>query len=169
MSQSSCSDSREEIWTGKIRAHVDTDGVAGNGVQNSLFVVRGKVLDLAAHDQCELDFIVEVHALGPEDGVVAGFEDRGGGFEEEEGFLGADVIKLFYVVAFVYQLGDFRSTLGADSGGRLGERRGDVKSIRIVSSNANGFAAIGRDATSNHPDDFSIEVLKKFEKGFLCD
>lgn len=48
------------------------------------------------------------HALGPEDGTLARFEDRGGRFEEEEGLLGADVVELFDMVAFraviTYQL-----------------------------------------------------------------
>lgn len=47
---------------------------------------------------------MEGHALWTKDGTLARFEDRGGGFEEEEGFLGADVVELFYVVAFVNQL-----------------------------------------------------------------
>lgn len=44
--------------------------------------------------------------------------------------------------------GGSRSTLGADSGGRMEAGR----SIRIVSSNADNFAAIGRDSTRGHFD-----------------
>ena len=47
---------------------------------------------------------MEGDALWTEDGTLARFKDRGRGFEEEEGFLGADVVELFYVVAFVNQL-----------------------------------------------------------------
>ena len=125
--------------------HVDADGIAGNGVQGTFFVVGGQIPDLAAHDQGELDFIVEVDASGAEDGTPARLEDRGGRFEEEEGFLGADVVELFYVVAFrVYQLDVFLwLTLYAESVLSEGE-----KSIRVVPSNADYFAAIGRDAAT---------------------
>ena len=47
---------------------------------------------------------MEGHALWAEDGTLAWFEDGGGGFEEEKGFLGADIVELFYVVALVNQL-----------------------------------------------------------------
>ncbi len=55
---------------------------------------------------------MEIYALGTEDGTLARFNDRGGGFEEEEGFLGADVVELFDVVAFAYQLDVFLVNLG---------------------------------------------------------
>ena len=42
---------------------------------------------------------MERHALGAEDGALAWFEDGGGRLEEEEGFLGAGVVQLFYVVS----------------------------------------------------------------------
>ena len=47
---------------------------------------------------------MEGDALWTEDGTLARFKDRGGGFEEEDGVFGADVVELFYVVAFVNQL-----------------------------------------------------------------
>ena len=43
---------------------------------------------------------MEVHALWAEDGASAWFEDRGGRFEEEEGFRGADIVELSDVVSF---------------------------------------------------------------------
>jgi hypothetical protein len=44
---------------------------------------------LLAHDESELDFVVEVNAARSDDGPLAGEEDGGGGLEEEEGLLGA--------------------------------------------------------------------------------
>lgn len=67
---------------------------------------------------------MEVYALGPEDGALACFEDRRGRLEEEERFLGADVVELFDMVSFGGSAGASGSTLGADSGERLGEREG---------------------------------------------
>ena len=42
---------------------------------------------------------MEGDALWAEDGTLTRFEDRGGRFEEEEGFLGPDVVEFFDVVA----------------------------------------------------------------------
>lgn len=57
------------------------------------------------------------HALGAEDGPLAWFEDGGGRLEEEEGFLGTDVVELFYVVSLGVSAGCPKSTLGADKWG----------------------------------------------------
>lgn len=102
---------------------------------------------------------MEVYALWAEDGTLAWFENRGGRFEEEEGLLGADVVELFYMISLGVSAGDSKSTLGADSGDGLGETKGK-KSIRIVSSNTDDFAAIGRDATRSHFDGISIQCLE---------
>ena len=101
---------------------------------------------------------MEVYALWAEDGTLAWFENRGGWFEEEEGLLGADVVELFNMVALGVSAGDSESTLGADSGDMLGETKG--KSIRVVSSNTDDFAAIGRDARRSHFDGLSIRCLE---------
>lgn len=83
---------------------------------------------------------MEIYALWAEDGTLARFKDRGGRFEEEEGFLGADIVELFYVVS-----------LGVSG---------------IISSDADNFAAIGRDATSGHLDRIRIQYFWfKFAKG----
>lgn len=74
---------------------------------------------------------MEVYALGPEDGALACFEDRRGRLEEEERFLGADVVELFDVVSF------------GGSG--------------VISSNADDFSAIGRYATRGHLDNLDIQ------------
>lgn len=108
---------------------------------------------------------MEIYALWAEDGTLARFKDRGGRFEEEEGFLGADIIELFYVVSLGVSAGISKSTLGADSGERLDEMDTEW-SIRIISSDADNFAAIGRDATSGHLDRIRIQYFWfKFAKG----
>lgn len=108
---------------------------------------------------------MEIYALWAEDGTLARFKDRGGRFEEEEGFLGADIIELFYVVSLGVSAGNSKSTLGADTGERLDEMDTEW-SIRIISSDADNFAAIGRDATSGHLDRIRIQFFWfKFAKG----
>ena len=102
---------------------------------------------------------MEVHALWAEDGALAWFENRGGRFEEEEGFLGADIVELFDVVSLGVSAGGSESTLGADSGERLGEMEGG-RSIRIVSTNADNFAAICRDTTRGHCDRIRIQYFQ---------
>ena len=59
---------------------------------------------------------MERHAPGAEDGPLAWFEDGGGWLEEEERFLGADVVELFDVVSLGVSVGSPQSSLGADSG-----------------------------------------------------
>ena len=49
--------------------------------------------------QAQLDFMVQVHAFGADDGAGFGEEDGGGWFEEEEGLRGARGRELGYVVA----------------------------------------------------------------------
>ena len=50
---------------------------------------------------------MEGDAPWAEDGAPARFEDRGGRFEEEEGFLGPDVVEFFDVVALGESAGRF--------------------------------------------------------------
>lgn len=110
---------------------------------------------------------MEVYAFWAEDGTLAGFKNRGGRFKEEEGFLGTDIVELFYMVSSGASAGGFKSILGADSGERLGEMEGE-RSIRIVSSDADNFAAINRDIRKGHLDRTSIECLRcKFSKWLL--
>lgn len=71
---------------------------------------------------------MEIYALWAENGALAWFENRGGRFEEEEGFLGADIVELFYMIC-------------------------------IVSSNADNFAAVGRDTARCHFDTINIQCL----------
>lgn len=101
-------------------------------------------------------------ALGAEDGTLARFKDRRGGFEEEEGGFGADVVELFYVVSSGVSAGGSKSILGADGRGRrlgeMEERRGAL--IRIVSSNADDFATIRCDTTRGHLDRASMRCLQ---------
>ena len=99
---------------------------------------------------------MQVHALGPEDGTLARFEDRGGRFEEEEGFLGADVVELFDVVAFcVISSTFYLHTTWVNLWRRrrravtLGDLEG-TESIRIISTDTDNFAAAGRNATRGH-------------------
>lgn len=66
---------------------------------------------------------MEIYALWAENGALAWFENRGGRFEEEEGFLGADIVELFYMISLGVSAGVSKSTLGADSGEWLGRPR----------------------------------------------
>ena len=98
---------------------------------------------------------MQVHALGPEDGTLARFEDRGGRFEEEEGFLRADVVELFDVVAFCVSAERSTYTTWVNLWRRrrravtLGDLEG-TESIRIISTDTDNFAAAGRNATRGH-------------------
>ena len=100
---------------------------------------------------------MEVYALWAEDGALTWFKNRGGRFEKEEGFLGACIVKFFNVISLGVSAGGSQSTLGADSGGRLGGR--EERSIRIVSSNADNFAAICRDTTRGHLNKSSTQCF----------
>lgn len=68
---------------------------------------------------------MEVYPLWAEDGALAGFEDRGGWFQEEEGFLGAGIVELFYMISFGVSAGGAKSTLGRRQRRAVGEREGE--------------------------------------------
>lgn len=54
---------------------------------------------------------MEVYAFRAEDGAAAWLEEGGGRFEEEEGFLRADVVELFDVVASAVSVGGAGSVI----------------------------------------------------------
>ena len=87
--------------------HVNCEDVLVDSVEpgGRVLVIR-KVADCLANHEAEFDFEVEGYSLGTEDGAIAGEEDRGRGFEEEEGLFGALVVQLFYMVGLA------RSSLG---------------------------------------------------------
>jgi hypothetical protein len=81
--------------------HVDGQQVALDRGHPGLGVVLVDVAERLADHDAELDFVVEVHAAGAEDGAFGGEQDGGGGLEEEEGLFGPLVVELFDVVGVV--------------------------------------------------------------------
>ena len=69
-----------------------------NGIQSALLVRGVQVLDLLAHDEGELDLIVKVDALGPDDRAFPRWQNGAGRLEEEEGLLGPGVVQFGDVV-----------------------------------------------------------------------
>ena len=65
-----------------------------NRIQGPLFVLRVQVPHRLAHHQPEFHLIVQVRALGPQDGAGARKKNRGGGLKEEEGLFGLGVVQL---------------------------------------------------------------------------
>lgn len=72
-----------------------------NCVQGTLLVLRVQVPHRLAHHQSQFHLIVQVRALGPQDGTAIRKENRGGGLEEEKGLLGLGVVQLGDVVPFM--------------------------------------------------------------------
>lgn len=64
-------------------------------------VVWMEVCQGPAHDQGELNFVVQGHAAGAEDRSSAGRKDGGGRFQEKEGVSGSRVVQLFDVITRV--------------------------------------------------------------------
>lgn len=69
------------------------------GIEGALLVTGREVGQCSANEKAELDFIVHVYALWPEDRSCVGCEEGGRGLEEEEGGTGAGVVEFFDVVA----------------------------------------------------------------------
>lgn len=55
-----------------------------------------------AHDQAELDFIVEVGSAGSQHGTLPGQQNRRRGLEEEEGLFWLGVVEFCNMVAIIY-------------------------------------------------------------------
>lgn len=81
--------------------HVDADEIAvdcgegGRGIGGREVAVG----TASADDEAELDFMVQGCADGADTGASGGWEDGGGGFEEEEGLRGARGGEFGYVVS----------------------------------------------------------------------
>lgn len=69
-----------------------------NGIEGALLVVRGQVFDPLAHDERQLDLIMQVDALGPDDRALAGLEHTGWWLEEEEGLFRPSAVELLDMV-----------------------------------------------------------------------
>ena len=105
------------------------------------------------------------HAPGPEHGTLAPFEDRGWRFQEEEGLLGPRVVQLFDVVSWAVSAGG----LGSLPGVKTAEGGVGRWCVRVVPSDADDFAAIGRDAARGHSWKIDIQSLGYDSAGFRCD
>lgn len=70
-----------------------------DGVESALVVGRIQVGDFLADDECQLDLVVQVYTLGPDNIALAGEQKRGGRLEEEERLLWPGAVKLLDVVA----------------------------------------------------------------------
>ena len=70
-----------------------------DSIQRALIVRRVQIPHRLAHDQPQLDFIVQVRAARPQHGALAGEQNRRRGFEEEEGLFGLGVVEFGDVVA----------------------------------------------------------------------
>lgn len=69
-----------------------------NGVDGALLILRRQVLDLLAHDERELNLIVQVDALGPDDRALARLQHASWGLEEEEWLLRPRAVELLDMV-----------------------------------------------------------------------
>lgn len=91
-----------------------------DGIQSALLILRVEIPDGLAHDQTQLDFIVQTDTLWAENGAGTGNKDGGRGLEEEERLLRFGVVQFGDVVAVSLGLvmdtrGDKRSRM--DSAG----------------------------------------------------
>lgn len=123
------------------RGHVDAHAPAFDGVEG---VLGGEVVGLVADDGGKLDLVVQVDALGHEDGPGIGVQERTGGLEEEEGFFSGGVAELFDVGGVVaadagdcaggaeegYLRGECVLVSGRGEGGRGRRERGGGSSYR---------------------------------------
>lgn len=106
-----------------------------NGVKGALLIVRCQVLDLLAHYERQLNLIVQVDALGPDDRALPRLQDTSWGLEEEERLLRPRAVQLLDVVP------DERKCERACNFSTEGLQRGE--NSRIVAANADDLAGLG--------------------------
>lgn len=70
-----------------------------NGVEGAFLIARLEVPELLADDEGQLNLVVKIHALGPDDRTGARQQDGRGGLQEEEGLLGPRAVQLCDMVA----------------------------------------------------------------------
>lgn len=69
-----------------------------NGINGALRIIRRQVLDLLADDERQLNLIVQVDALGPDDRALTRLQHTSWGLEEEEWLLRPRAVELLDMV-----------------------------------------------------------------------
>lgn len=108
-----------------------------NGVNGALLIVRRQVLDLLAHNERQLNLIVQVDTLGPDDRALTRLQHTSWGLEEEEWLLRPRAVELLDMVP------NERICERACKLSREGELATRAESSRIVAANADDLARGG--------------------------